>query len=63
MRLEGTLDAFSLPDVFALLSMTKKTGTLHLHREGGHGAVHLRDGAVSGARAEALHADVAAFTA
>ena len=57
MRLEGTLDAFSLPDIFSLLSMTKKTGTLHLHRVRDseaplHGAVHLRDGAVTGARAD-----------
>lgn len=52
MRLEGTLDAFSLPDIFQLLSMTKKTGTLHLRREAAHGAVHLREGAVTGARAD-----------
>lgn len=53
MRLEGTLDAFSLPDIFQLLSYTKKTGTLHLHREGQHGLVHLRDGAVTGGRGDA----------
>ena len=47
MRLEGTLDAFSLPDIFQLLSYTKKTGTLHLRREGQHGVVHVRDGAVT----------------
>ncbi|MCU1674273.1 MAG: hypothetical protein JWN77_2386 [Frankiales bacterium] len=57
MRLEGTLDAFSLPDIFQLLSFTKKTGTLHLRRvsdsEGdAHGAVHLRDGAITGARSD-----------
>jgi hypothetical protein len=53
MRLEGTLDAFSLPDIFQLLSYTKKTGTLHLRRsEDAHGVVHLRDGAVTGARAD-----------
>jgi hypothetical protein len=57
MRLEGTLDAFSLPDIFQLLSYTKKTGTLHLRRvldsgDDGHGVVHLRDGAVTGARAD-----------
>jgi hypothetical protein len=52
MRLEGTLDAFSLPDVFTLLSMTKKTGTLHLRRDEAHGAIHLRDGAVTGARSD-----------
>src|SRR3954447_16191146 len=57
MRLEGTLDAFRLPDIFQLLSYTKKTGTLHLQRvldsgEDAHGVVHLRDGAVTGARAD-----------
>ena len=52
MRLEGTLDAFSLPDIFQLLSYTKKTGTLHLRREAEHGVVHLRDGAVTGARSD-----------
>ena len=56
MRLEGTLDAFSLPDIFQLLSYTKKTGTLHLRRDVGgdaaHGAIHLRAGAVTGARAD-----------
>jgi hypothetical protein len=57
MRLEGTLDAFSLPDIFQLLSYTKKTGTLHLRRvaDSGddlHGVVHLRDGAVTGARSD-----------
>jgi hypothetical protein len=57
MRLEGTLDAFSLPDIFQLLSYTKKTGTLHLRRDSGsdgqHGVVHLRDGAVTGGRGDA----------
>jgi hypothetical protein len=53
VRLEGTLDAFSLPDIFQLLSYTKKTGTLHLRREGLHGVVHVRDGAVTGGRGDA----------
>jgi hypothetical protein len=52
MSLEGTLDTFSLPDIFQLLSQTKKSGTLHLRREGAHGAVHLRSGAVTGGRAD-----------
>ena len=52
MRFEGTLDAFSLPDIFQLLSFTKKTGTLHLRRDAAHGAIHLREGAVTGARAD-----------
>lgn len=52
MSLEGTLDAFGLADVFQLLSATRKTGTLHLRAQGAHGAVHLRDGQVTGARAD-----------
>jgi hypothetical protein len=58
MRLEGTLDAFTLPDIFQLLSFTKKTGALHLRRgvaAGGavqHGVVHVRTGTVTGARAD-----------
>ncbi len=48
MRLEGSLDAFSLPDIFSLLSMTKKTGGLHLRRSGAHGVVWLGDGLISG---------------
>lgn len=57
MRLEGTLDAFSLPDIFALLSLTSKTGALRLRRPlpgGGtqQGVVHVRGGAVTGARSD-----------
>lgn len=48
MKLEGTLDAFSLPDIFSLLSMTKKTGGLHLRRSGSHGAVWFADGMLTG---------------
>lgn len=48
MRLEGSLDAFSLPDIFSLLSMTKKTGGLHVRREGAHGVVWLSSGALTG---------------
>ena len=53
MKLEGTLDAFSLPDIFSLLSATRKTGTLHVRCDDGrHGAIHLRDGAITGARTQ-----------
>lgn len=57
MRLEGTLDAFSLPDIFQLLSFTHKTGTLRLRRTLPHGGVlegvvHVRGGAVTGARSD-----------
>ena len=52
MRLEGSLDAFSLPDIFSLLSMTKKTGGLHLRREGAHGVVWFTTGAITGGAAD-----------
>lgn len=48
MRLEGSIDAFSLPDIFSLLSMTKKTGGLHLRRESAHGVVWFTTGALTG---------------
>ena len=44
--LEGTLESFALPDVFQLLALTKKTGTLRLRRSGGDGRVLLQDGQV-----------------
>ena len=49
MKLEGSLDAFSLPDVFQLLSLTKKSGALHLAHGPVRGVVHFSTGAVSGA--------------
>ncbi|GAC1323649.1 MAG: hypothetical protein NVSMB13_03850 [Mycobacteriales bacterium] len=56
MRLEGSLDAFSLPDIFQLLSYTKKTGALHLRRTAGkatqHGVVFLVGGSVTGATSD-----------
>lgn len=49
MRLEGSLDAFSLPDIFALLAMTKKTGALELSGAKSRGVVHFTSGAITGA--------------
>jgi hypothetical protein len=48
VRLEGSIDAFSLPDIFALLSMTKKTGGLHLRRPHAHGVVWFTTGSLTG---------------
>jgi hypothetical protein len=52
VRLEGSLDAFSLPDIFQLLSFTKKTGGLHLRRddlpETLHGVVYVTTGSLTG---------------
>lgn len=44
--LEGTLESFTLPDIFQLLSLTKKTGCLRLRREAAHGRVYFKDGQV-----------------
>ena len=52
MRLEGSLGAFSLPDVFGLLSSTRKTGALLLRGSTGTGAVYFRSGQITGATAD-----------
>lgn len=52
MKLEGSLDAFSLPDVFQLLSFTKKSGGLHLAHDGSDGVVFFAAGQISGASAD-----------
>ena len=44
--LKGTLDDFTLPDVFRFLSQTKKTGGLAVERSAGRGTVYFRDGDV-----------------
>jgi hypothetical protein len=52
LRLEGSLDAFSLPDIFALLAMTKKTGALELRRPGVSGVVYFSGGSITGASSD-----------
>ena len=52
MKLEGSLDAFGLPDIFQLLSYTKKTGGLHLRCGEVDGVVYFAQGSVSGATAD-----------
>lgn len=62
MNLEGTLDAFGLPDVVALLAGTGKTGGLQLRREDGAGhvlgVVWFRDGRISGASSDRSRASL-----
>jgi hypothetical protein len=63
VNLEGSLDAFGLPDVFALLASTGKSGGLLLRR-GAHlpgsveGAVWFRDGHISGATSDRSRASL-----
>ena len=52
MKLEGSLDAFSLPDIFQLLSFTKKSGGLHLAHDRADGVVYFAAGQVTGASAD-----------
>ena len=54
MKLEGSLDAFSLPDIFQLLSFTKKSGGLRLSHAGADGVVYFADGFVTGASADGV---------
>lgn len=44
--LKGTLDDFSLPDVFRLMYLARKTGKLEVERSAGNGKVFIRDGDV-----------------
>lgn len=45
--LSGSLDAFALSDVFSLLAMTKKTGTLRIRTPRAEGWLEFRDGEVA----------------
>ncbi|HZK51112.1 MAG TPA: DUF4388 domain-containing protein [Actinomycetota bacterium] len=44
--LKGTLDDFSLPDIFRLTALAKKTGRLEVERRTGSGRIYFRDGDV-----------------
>ena len=44
--LRGTLDDFTLPDIFRLMSLSKKTGQLEVQRSAGSGKVFFREGEV-----------------
>lgn len=44
--LRGSLDDFTLPDIFRLMSFAKKTGRLGVTRSAGAGKVYFRDGEV-----------------
>ena len=44
--LKGTLDDFTLPDIFRLLSQSRKTGRLDVERSAGNGNVFFKEGNV-----------------
>jgi hypothetical protein len=55
VRLQGSLDAFSLSEIFGLLGTTKKTGALHLRRADAEGVVHVALGCLTAASADVGH--------
>jgi Domain of unknown function (DUF4388) len=55
VKFEGSLDAFSLPDIFQLLSFTKKSGGLRLRHGQAEGVVWFIDGFVTGATSDVAH--------
>jgi hypothetical protein len=59
VKLEGSLDAFSLRDIFQLLSFTRKTGGLHLRAGQSDGVVYFAEGAITGASADAWRQSLA----
>ncbi|MCK4777948.1 MAG: DUF4388 domain-containing protein [Actinomycetia bacterium] len=46
MSLEGNLKEFDLPDIFNLITMTKKTGFLQIRRTDAEGRVYFKEGEV-----------------
>jgi hypothetical protein len=59
VKLEGSLDAFSLQDIFQLLSFTRKTGGLHLRSGRSDGVVWFSGGALTGASADSTRQGLA----
>ena len=53
MALHGSLDEFSLPEVFCLVRSGRKSGILHVSSAAAHGSIFFREGAVLFARSEA----------
>ncbi len=51
MALQGTLETFALADVLRLLASTKKSGTLRIDGDRGHGELSVVDGELVGASA------------
>jgi hypothetical protein len=44
--LKGSLDDFTLPEIFRLLASSSKTGSVQIHRSAGRGEVYFRQGEV-----------------
>ena len=52
MNLEGSLDAFSLPEILQLLAFSKKTGALHVDADPRRALLFVRDGLLTGATSD-----------
>jgi hypothetical protein len=53
--LTGTLDDFSLPEIFRLIASAQQTGRIDVARSGGSGSVFFREGDVSYAESSLSH--------
>ena len=61
MALQGTLEAFGVPDVLQLLAATRKTGRLGIEGDGGRGEVWLRDGLATAASSDRVAGPLMVF--
>ncbi len=55
MALKGNLSDFSLPDVFQLIQLSRKTGVLRISRAGSEGTIWFREGEVFFATSDWRH--------
>ncbi len=61
MALQGSLSELSLPDVIQLVSVSGKTGSFHLDREGEEGKIYLKDGQIVDAMVGGLRGEYAVY--
>ena len=61
MALQGSLSELSLPDVIQLVSVSGKTGSFHLNRDGEEGRIYLKDGQIINAEVGNLQGEHAVY--
>ena len=61
MALQGSLAELSLPDVIQLVSVSGKTGSFHLDRDGERGRIFLKDGQIVDAAVGTLRGEYAVY--
>ena len=61
MSLQGSLTELSLPDVIQLVSVSGKTGSFDIEKEGETGKIYLRDGQIVDAEVGKLRGEHAVY--